>query len=131
MYVNEVNKQPFLSGYAEARSIYNDTFIYVSIVHERGEVVKLYKIILVTESGTIECEIVPKTCIAPITGINISMNFLNIDSNGVLYTGSVGFIFIHITIEENISLFSPNKDYDILMAFDRGLMTTQFSLKIS
>lgn len=127
-FLNEINRQPVLSGCVEAFTISNNTIVKVKIIHERGELVKLNKITLYTDLGIIDCETISRNCTTTIVGVDLSMNFINIDNDGLLYTGSIGFVFLNITNLYEMNLFSQNKEYSLVLHFDKGVMIFKFSL---
>jgi hypothetical protein len=115
--VSEVNRIPVVSGYAQLEDIVGDGWrINITIRHERGEIVNLKRIQLVTESGVITIESFP-----------YSSNNITVKLIGFRYTtlmpGSVGLIVIQLSQ----NYFEYNKTYSGLIVFDKGTLVVTYT----
>lgn len=116
---NEVSKVPVLSGSAEAWIVANTTTVQVKVAHERGESVKLEKVVLTSEEGMVECTIPARSC----TVGNVSITLVGFEDSTLL-TGSTGFIIIKAY---GLS-FKYGKSYSIALFFDKGTLSLKFSI---
>jgi hypothetical protein len=115
--VSEVNRIPVVSGYAQLEDIVGDGWrINITIRHERGEIVNLKRIQLVTESGVITIESFPYS------SNNITVKLIGFRDT-TLMPGSVGLIVIELLQ----NYFEYNKTYSGLIVFDKGTLVVTYT----
>jgi len=116
--VGEVNRIPIVGGYAVVEDLTSNGWrVNVTLRHERGEVVVLQRLVLVTENGTITVDSFPYN------SSGVVVNLQGGISNRVLLPGSTGQVVI---VLEQIYLVS-NKTYTGRVEFDKGTLIFSFT----
>jgi hypothetical protein len=116
--VGEVNRIPIVGGYAVVENLASNGWrVNVTLRHERGEVVVLQRLVLVTENGTITIDSFPYS------SKGVVVNLQGGISNRALLPGSTGQVEI---VLEKIYLVS-NKTYTGLVEFDKGTLIFTFT----
>ena len=117
--VGEVNRIPIVSGYAVVEDLGSNGWrVNVTLRHERGEVVVLQRLVLVTENGTITVDSFPYS------SNGVVVNLQGGISNRALLPGSTGQV--EIVLEQKYYLIS-NKTYTGRVEFDKGTLIFTFT----
>lgn len=118
----EINRIPVLSGSVEAYAILNNARVEVRVAHERGEPVVLQVIMVQTEAGVVECY--PNgTC--SVDGARVTL--VGFGKDGELSTGGTGYVIIELSQLKRL-YFAENKQYSVVLRFDKGVLRLSFSL---
>jgi hypothetical protein len=116
--VGEVNRIPIVGGYAVVEDLTSNGWrVNVTLRHERGEVVVLQRLVLVTEKGTIIVDSFPYNS----NGVVVSLQ--GGISNRVLLPGSTGQVVIVLEQKYLVS----NKTYTGRVEFDKGTLIFSFT----
>jgi len=117
--VGEVNRIPIVSGYAVVEDLGSNGWrVNVTLRHERGEVVVLQRLVLVTENGTITVDSFPYSSNGVVVKLQGGI------SNRALLPGSTGQV--EIVLEQKYYLIS-NKTYTGRVEFDKGTLIFTFT----
>ena len=116
--VGEVNRIPIVGGYAVVEDLTSNGWrVNVTLRHERGEVVVLQRLVLVTEKGTIIVDSFPYSS----NGVVVSLQ--GGISNRVLLPGSTGQVVIELSQDYLVN----NKTYTGRVEFDKGTLIFSFT----
>ncbi|MFZ8783628.1 MAG: hypothetical protein ACO2OR_06570 [Desulfurococcaceae archaeon] len=124
--VSEVNRIPVVGGYAvvevvkKTNSSWNVTVwrVNVTVRHERGEVVVLQRLVLVTEKGTITIDSFPYSSGEVVVNLRGGL------SDRALLPGSTGQVVVELPQEEYLV---SNKTYAGWVEFDKGTLLFSFT----
>jgi hypothetical protein len=116
--VGEVNRIPIVGGYAVVENLASNGWrVNVTLRHERGEVVVLQRLVLVTENGTITIDSFPYS------SNGVVVNLQGGISNRALLPGSTG----QVVIELPQHYLANNKTYTGRVEFDKGTLIFSFT----
>ncbi|MCC6025193.1 MAG: hypothetical protein LM555_02710 [Desulfurococcaceae archaeon] len=115
--VSEVNRIPIVGGYAVVEKTSSGWRVNVTVRHERGEVVVLQRLVLVTEEGTITIDSFPYSSGGVV--VNLRGGF----SNRALLPGSTGQVVVELPQYYLVS----NKTYTGWVEFDKGTLLFSFT----
>lgn len=118
----EINRIPVLSGSVEAYVILNNARVQVKVAHERGEPVILQVVMIQTEQGIVECYPNGKCSVE-----TARVNLLGFGERGELLTGGTGYVVVDLDQQSRI-YFLENKQYGVVLRFDKGVLRLAFSL---
>ncbi len=117
--VGEVNRIPIVGGYAVVEDLTSNGWrVNVTLRHERGEVVVLQRLVLVTEKGTITVDSFPYN-----SSKEVIVRLQGGISNSTLLPGSTG----QVVIELSQDYLVKNKTYTGRVEFDKGALIFTFT----
>jgi len=113
--VSEINRLPVVGGYAQVEITSDMYRVNITVRHERGEVVSLEKLVLVTEKGTITIEDFTSS-----SEVEVELRGFR---DTTLLPGSVGLIVVKLPLD----YLALNKTYSGLLVFDKGTLVVTYT----
>lgn len=123
--VGELSRVPFVSGSGDIRVIFDSAVVRIRVVHERGEPVKLERMLLATDTGVIEYTFPERRYNAVVEEISITVTLVGFEENTLL-PGSTGLVLINITSTQQ--LFKEGKAYSAVLFFDKGTLAISLTV---